>query len=307
MQLILKNTGSNTKFVNWLKGFKDIVNILLLEIDVPQQKFIAKSFPESRSIVKYDELSFVDAGYEILSLTDNEDKSLLTAKKTLVAAYKDNMTGDDRIKVGLYNILNKFIEVETMYASNIEHTLTVNFDISNNVKYARSEEICAQWQTEKVVLRSKSLAMTVKCSTLTEFFVFLKDDKFTNNIAILDDPVSFNVTPEAVANLNRMSILFASDKSRSIIKLYTKQNEDDKWGLYAFDATNMSYDYLMCYLDDDTPCVETEALILREIFITAAKSIDSEMQVELSSISGAARIIISTDNSKTVVATQQNH
>ena len=73
MQLVFKNTGSNTKFVNWLKGFKDIVNVLLIEVDIPEQKFVAKSFPESRSIVKYDELSFADAGYEIEALTDSQE------------------------------------------------------------------------------------------------------------------------------------------------------------------------------------------------------------------------------------------
>lgn len=307
MQLVLKNTGSNTKFVNWLKGFKDIVNILLIEVDIPQQKFIAKSFPESRSIVKYDELSFADAGYEIESLSDNEGKSLLTAKKTLVAAYKDKMTGDDRIKVGLYNILNKFIDVETMYASGVEHTMTIHFDVSNNVKYARADEACTQWQSEKVILQSKSLAMTVKCSTLTEFFVFLKDDTFVNNVAVLEDPVSFTVTPEAIVNLNRISLLFASDKTRSTIKLYTKQDSDGKWGLYAFDATNKSYDYLMCYLEGGVSCIETEAFVLREFFITAAKSIDTEMQISMSTVAGSARIIISTADSKTVVSTQQSH
>lgn len=305
MQLVFKNTGSNTKFVNWLKGFKDIVNVLLIEIDIPEQKFIAKSFPESRSIVKYDELSFADAGYEIEALTDNDGKSLLTVKKTLVAAYKNKMTGDDRIKAGLYNILNKFIEVESMYASGVEHTLTLEFDMSNNVKYARANDTIEQWQGEKIILQSKSLAMTVKCSTLTEFFVFLKDDIFNNNIAVLTDPIEFTVTPETIANLNRVSLLFASDKSRSTVKLYTKQDDNEKWGLYAFDATNKSYDYLLSYLEEDKTGIQTEAFVLREFLITAAKSLDSEMIISMSSVD-ATRIIISAGGSKTVVTAQQN-
>lgn len=304
MQLVLKSTGSNTAFTNWLKGFKDIVNVLLIEVDLDEKKFVAKSFPESRSIVKYDEISFENAGYELESLTNNEGKSLLTAKKALVAGAKGDMTNDNRIKVGLYNVLTKFIDVVTMYASNVDHTLTIDFDECSNVKYVSSQEAVKQWQGEKLTLKSQSLSMTVKCSTLTEFFVFLKDETFNDVIAVIPDPINFTVTPETINNLNRVSLLFSSDKNRSTVKLYTKQ-ENDKWALYAFDATNKSYDYLLTYVEDEN-CVETEIFVLRENFINATKSLDTDMTLTMSTVD-PQRLLISTATSKTVVAAQQNH
>jgi hypothetical protein len=303
MQLILKSVGANSKFVSWLKGFKDIDNVLLIEVDIHDKKFVSKGFPDTRSIVKYDEISFENAGYELESLIDNEEKSMLSAKKTLLAAYKNNFKDDDRIKVGLYNILNKFIDVESMYSS-VEHTLTLQFDESNNVKYSGSNESVKQWQGEKLTLQSKSLSMTVKCSTLSDFFVFLKDTTFTT-ISNIDTPMHFTVTPETIANLNRVSLLFSSDKQRSNVKLYTKK-VDDNWNLYAFDATNKSYDYLLSIADGSLEYVETELFILRENFITAAKSLDTDMVLSMSEVD-PQKLLIETTTSKTLVAAQQMH
>jgi hypothetical protein len=303
MQLILKSVGANSKFVSWLKGFKDIDNVLLIEVDIHDKKFVAKGFPETRSIVKYDEISFENAGYELESLIDNDEKSMLSVKKTLLAAYKNNFKDDDRIKVGLYNILNKFIDVESMYSS-VEHVLSLQFDESNNVKYSGSNESVKQWQGEKLTLQSKSLSMTVKCSTLSDFFVFLKDATFTT-ISTIDTPMHFTVTPETIANLNRVSLLFSSDKQRSNVKLYTKK-VDDNWNLYAYDATNKSYDYLLSIEDGSREYVETELFILRENFITAAKSLDTDMTLIMSEVD-PQKLLIETSTSKTLVAAQQMH
>jgi hypothetical protein len=228
---------------------------------------------------------------------------MLSVKKTLLAAYKNNFKDDDRIKVGLYNILNKFIDVESMYSS-VEHVLSLQFDESNNVKYSGSNESVKQWQGEKLTLQSKSLSMTVKCSTLSDFFVFLKDATFTT-ISTIDTPMHFTVTPETIANLNRVSLLFSSDKQRSNVKLYTKK-VDDNWNLYAYDATNKSYDYLLSIEDGSREYVETELFILRENFITAAKSLDTDMTLIMSEVD-PQKLLIETSTSKTLVAAQQMH
>ena len=57
MELKLKSIGSTNGFVTWLKGFKDINGSLLVEIDLESKEFIAKSFPQDKSVVKYAKIS----------------------------------------------------------------------------------------------------------------------------------------------------------------------------------------------------------------------------------------------------------
>ena len=117
-----------------------ISSTILIEVDLVENKFISKCFPESRAIVKYSEISFESAGYEVKDILDNDGNSILTNKNTLKAEYKKEFTGDNRIKVGIYNILNKVIDVALMYSDNIEHTLSVDFDLSTNVKYVGADK-----------------------------------------------------------------------------------------------------------------------------------------------------------------------
>ena len=76
MQLQFKNNKNASEFSNWLKGFKDIQNSLLLEIDLIENAFIAKCFPPSKSIVRYSKLSFEDAGFELLYINYNEKNAV---------------------------------------------------------------------------------------------------------------------------------------------------------------------------------------------------------------------------------------
>ena len=303
MQLILKNIGPTTGLVSWLKGFKDINNTILVEVDLLEKKFITKCFTESRNIIKYSELSFENAGYVLDALTDNDNNSLLTKNKELSASYKNTFTGDDRIKIGLYDILTNIIDVAIMYADNVEHTITITFDAANNVKYVGSDKAMQQYQSEKMIFSSKTLTMTINCTVLTEFFRFLDDTKF-NNVCKLGNEMSCVVTPETVSNLSRISQLFKSEKSRSAIKFYTLY-EDGAWTLYALDENDGRYNYLLGYYADGQTVAEASEIVLRENFITATKALNTEMQIVMSADKMVKRILILTPNCKIVVAAQQ--
>lgn len=305
MQLILKNTGVTIPFITWLKGFKDISSTILIEVDLVENKFISKCFPESRAIVKYSEISFESAGYEVKDILDNDGNSILTNKNTLKAEYKKEFTGDNRIKVGIYNILNKVIDVALMYSDNIEHTLSVDFDLSTNVKYVGADKGVKQYQAEKLIFDSKTLTYNINCSVLSEFFRFLTDDVFAN-ISKLGGEISINVTPETISNLNRISQLFMSDKTRAAIKFYTKKTEDTgTWALYAYDETDKSYNYLLGYYADDQHVSDTSIVILRENFINATKAINTDMQIVISA-TALSRIVITTPDAQIIVASHQN-
>lgn len=302
MQLILKNTGPTASFVSWLKGFKDIHNTILIEVDLTEKKFIAKCFTESRNIVKYSDITFENAGYEMDSLSDNDGNSLLTIGNELEASYTNIFTGDNRIKIGLYDILSNIIDVALMYVD-VEHTITLNFDLANNVKYVGGDKAMKQYQSEKLIFGSKTLTMTINCTVLTEFFRFLDDNTFMN-VCKLGNEMSCNVTPETISNLNRISQLFKSEKTRSAIKFYTQQ-ESGSWALYALDELDSRYNYLLGYYADGQKISESAEIVLRENFITATKAINTDMQIIMSANKSAKRILITTENCKIVVAAQQ--
>lgn len=302
MQLVLKNTGNITKFITWLKGFKDINPTLLMEIDLTDQKFVAKGFPDSRSIVKYSEISFENAGYEIEQLLDNDGNSLLTAKGALTAKYKTEFTKDNRIKAGIFGILVKVIDVMNMYAE-VEHTMSFSFDTSENVKYVQAPNTMQQWQSEKWTLTSKTLSMTINCSQLSEFFRFLTDDLMLNTLCAMVEPMDFNVTPETISNLTRISQLFASDKTRNAIKFYPKK-DGETYALYAFDETDKSYDYLLGYTTSNTVTEDASIAILRENFINATKALSDNMTISFSN-SDSSRVIVTSGTSKIVIASYQ--
>ena len=59
-------TAKNVKpFSAWLKKFASIENSLLIEVDEKHKCFVAKSYNEEKSVVKYSQISFVDAGFSL--------------------------------------------------------------------------------------------------------------------------------------------------------------------------------------------------------------------------------------------------
>lgn len=302
MQLVLKSNGNTSPFVAWLKGFKDINSILLIEVDLVAHKFVAKCFPETRDIVKYSEISFEQAGYELNSLLENDEDILVngTLPTNLIPEYEN----DARIKVGVYKILPKYIDVMNMY-SDVDHTMKIRYDVSNNVKYIKATSPKKEWQGELVTLSSKTLSMNVKCSQLTEFFDFLPDST-VNMICNLDTPVSFMVLPETISNLDKVSQLFVSEKSKANVELYVKK-DGDVFALYAYDATEKSYDYLLGYVTDTTISVADDVRISipRENFINAAKSLKENMTITMSQ-NMPNRILVETPNSKSIISAVLN-
>lgn len=310
MQLVLKNNGNHANFITWLKGFKDINPTLLVEIDLTEQKFVAKGFPESRCIVKYSEISFESAGYEIVSLVDDDNNTCLTTKGKLSQKYAKEFTGDNRIKAGIYTILSKVIDALHIY-TNTEYTLTIPFTNIRSVKYVQAANAIEQWQAQKMIMSSKTSEITVNCSQLSEFFRFLSDDLMLNTICAINKPLTFSVTPETISNLNSISQLFISDKSRNTIKLYIKDEGNDIYSLYAHDETDKSYNYLLGYLNGEinpeSPIdVNTEVLILRENFMNATKALSDTINIAISQ-TDSTRVLLTSGTSKIVIASHQNH
>ena len=76
MEIQFQSTGENSGFENWLKGFKEISDSLLIEIDTASQQFVAKVFSNGRDVVKYGKLDFSDAGLEVIGVKDKSQKKI---------------------------------------------------------------------------------------------------------------------------------------------------------------------------------------------------------------------------------------
>lgn len=290
MELKLKSTGSTTGFVTWLKGFKDINASLLIEVDLETNEFIAKSFPQDKSVVKYAKISFEDAGYEFAHVQDagaNFDWS------------QHNEETDGRVKLGIYNVLGKFIDVAGMF-DGTDHDMIVNFDICNNVVYwgAKTGEI--EYQAETTIFQSRSLTMTVKNSQISEFFQKCDDKTFLERVCNISSPSTYAVNTMVLGNLSKIASVFAADKSRDLIKFYSKEIDGQR-GLYAYDETNSSFDYLLGYYVDGEDG-ETSTTIFKENFMNATKGLTAESLNITLDTAGASRILVDAENAKVVIA-----
>lgn len=255
MELTFKNTGPTTGFSNWLKSFKDIQTSLLIECDLKGEYFVSKGFTGDHTVVKYGKVSFADAGFEFLVIKDNEGNSYTLDE------WNNNYT--ERIKIGIFLILPKFIQVVDTF-SETDYKMTVQFDVFNN---GTTNEFHAQFMNFK----SKSLKMKVKDCNISEFEQ-VSDDLFFNRINILDKAMSFEVTQDAVKNLTSISSVFITENKRDIIKFYTKIDEDaNKYALYAYDQSNEVYDYLIGYLKDGKG-VDGSVPVYRTNFLNAVNT-----------------------------------
>lgn len=295
MELKLKSIGSTNGFVTWLKGFKDINGSLLVEIDLDSNEFIAKSFPQDKSVVKYAKISFEDAGYEFTHIqNDGEDFDWA----------QHEQTNDGRVKLGIYNVLGKFIDVVSMF-DGTEHDMVVNFDICKDVLYWGAKKAEKEYQATTTVFKSKSLTMTVKNSQISEFFQKCDDETFLTRVCNIGSPSTYEVNTMVLGNLSKIASVFAADKSRDLIKFYSKE-VDGQLGLYAYDETNGSFDYLLGYYVDGEQGA-TATTIFKENFMNATKGLTAETLEITLDTAGASRILVDAGNSKVVIAAAKSN
>jgi len=150
-------TAKNVKaFSNWLKKFVAIDQSLLLEVDEVESEFIAKTYNEERSVVKFSKIKFDEAGFTVKPSKDPR-----------------------RIKIGIYNIA-RLMKILNQF-DNEEFAFTVNYDeISGET---------TEWAGLTLLLKNKNLKMTVDCTSLN-IFKYISDKLFKDKIAALEDVVT---------------------------------------------------------------------------------------------------------------------
>lgn len=290
MQLKFKTTGSTAAFVKWLKGFKDINNSLLIEVNLDSESFISKSFTDKKSIVKYSSISFADAGYEFFGVYDGDNKldwEAIVDKET-----------DGRIKFGLFELLNKVIDVVNMYAET-DHSLDIEFDLANSVFYKGMKTSEKAYQGTALHFASLSLSMNIKGAPLSDTFVKLDDETFLNRVCNIGSPSTYEVTSDTLSNLYKISSILSND-TEAKIKFYSKV-VDGQRALYAYDISNNSYDYLLGYYSEGEDG-DTATIVHKATFISATKGITADTLKFTLDTAGASRVLIDSEDSKIIIA-----
>lgn len=190
----IKFTANNVKsFSNWLKKFASIDNKLLLEVDEHLGKFIAKSYNEERSVVKFSKILFEDAGF---SLNEKPKES-------------------SRIKVGIYNV-PKLIKI-------LDHFISGEFEFSFNYDEMAGEK--KELAGILIFIKNNLLKVKLDCTSLS-IFKYIPDDLFRDKIALLTPPTISNNFELSNITIEKINSLCDLDKESKFIDF--KMRSSDK-------------------------------------------------------------------------------
>jgi len=169
-------SAKNVKaFSAWLKKFSSIDTALLLEIDEPGSRFLAKTYNEERSVVKLSSIKFDAAGFTVKPSNDPK-----------------------RVKVGIYNIA-RLMKIMDQFNEE-EFSFTVNWD---EIKDGDTVEFAGI----TLLLKNKNLKITVECTSLN-IFKYISDELFTNRISTLEEvKAKFDLSKGAIEQTNQLCSL----------------------------------------------------------------------------------------------------
>lgn len=230
MDIIFETKGSTSALKQWLQAFKEIDNTLLVEIDLSEDLFIAKSFTADKTIVKYGQISFELCNLTVLSINDGDKKYSNTE---WIQEHKQ------RVYMGFLNNLDSFIRQIEFFSTEDVYKIIIRFE-EENVDGA-GKLYCAN----KVEFKSRSMNMLAPVYSVSEFTLNLLDDnKFFKGVANIPNPLTFELGPDTNTVLIKASEIHSKDAKKDIIK-FIISDEDGGWCLRAQDHTNNLYDYKM--------------------------------------------------------------
>ena len=276
--ITFQNSGPIDKLVEWLERFKGEISkdSLIIEVDPKAQLFISKTYSDDKSLVRYSQISFAEANLEIK---------------------KQSEESGQRILIGIYMILPKFIDAIKTFATSDSFTFSVDYDIQT---VAGAEKWCAI----TINLKSKSLKMKIPGSSIGAVEMNpLSDETFMKRVWVAPDPVSATVSAELLKNLVAISKIFASsEKKKNLMEFYTKQLDD---GTYMFvkDPDQETYDYQLCKIDDGSSESPVALPIYREkLLLSVDNAFDETKFIISTSTPNRLLIELKGGNTKTIIA-----
>lgn len=173
MAKTIEFTAKNVKpFSDWLKKFASIEKSLLMEVDEENKCFVAKSYNEEKSVVKYSKISFIDAGFSLKK--DSKDPQF--------------------IKAGIYNIPRIIKSLEHFLSGEFSFAIQYDEVLDGNAKGLAGIAL---------LIKSPSLKIKIECTSLN-IFKYISDDLFKNAIAKTEAITSFEMSSSMIEKINSL-------------------------------------------------------------------------------------------------------
>lgn len=282
-KIVFKKTGPISGFVDWIERFKGEISkdSLIIEIDNVKRLFISKTYDKVRSLVRYSEISFEDAGLEPQAVSDELKSS------------------GERVLVGIFIILPKFIDALKTFETSPTFSMEIDYE---KVPVQNVPTFCAC----AVQFKSQSLKMRIPGSSLaaTEMAP-MTDETFCEKVWVAPDPVSVVVSGDVLKNIVSVSEIFASreDKLSNYMEFYTDRDEEGNRLVKVRDPEQGSYDYVLGPAAGQPEFADFRISIYRERFLCAVRNAFAETTLIFSS-SNTNRVLIQLEDgaTKTIIS-----
>ena len=205
MKLKLNLNGSADPFINYLKSYLRIRESLLLEIDTNLRAFVAKTFTEDRSSIRFSSISFDDANVSIVSDNGEEERN------------------GSRIKVGILIQLKKFIQIVERLGSDVNEKGESNFNIEIDYEpFQNTNDKSVDFVTTSISFNSEILKMRMDGFRISEL-TYLSDDTFKSVVFNATDAVSIEISSSTINSIIKTSDIVKIDVRKDALVFY---NED---------------------------------------------------------------------------------
>lgn len=180
-------------FTNWLKRFSSIDGSLLLEIDNSLKEFLAKTYNEEKSVVKFSKINFENSGFNLISKN----------------------VPQKRIKIGLYSIPQL---IKTLEHFSDEFSVIFKYD-------EVTDDTSTDFAGTNILIKSETLKVGFECSSL-KIFKYIPDTVFESVICDMSELVGFELKKEDISQIVSLSTLDKDLKNMEFINksgnLYAK-------------------------------------------------------------------------------------
>ena len=205
MTLKLNLNGSADPFINYLKSYLRIRESLLLEIDTNLRAFVAKTFTEDKSSIRFSSISFNDANVSIVSDTGEDERN------------------GSRIKVGILIQLKKFIQIVERLGSDVNEKGESNFNIEIDYEpFQNTNDKSVDFVTTSISFNSEILKMRMDGFRISEL-TYLSDDTFKSVVFNATDAVSIEISASTINSIIKTSDIVKIDVRKDALVFY---NED---------------------------------------------------------------------------------
>ena len=285
MKLKLNLNGSADPFINYLKSYLRIRESLLLEIDTNLRAFVAKTFTEDRSSIRFSSISFDDANVSIVSDNGEEERN------------------GSRIKVGILIQLKKFIQIVERLGSDVNEKGESNFNIEIDYEpFQNTNDKSVDFVTTSISFNSEILKMRMDGFRISEL-TYLSDDTFKNYVFNATDAVSIEISSSTINSIIKTSDIVKIDVRKDALVFY---NEDKI--LYVKDrgvGSDNKYNFVYKIGELDTePLYPINVPVTRDRFMKMLDKSDENFKKkkEKNTIDGSVdRVLFDAVNSTTKI------